>query len=187
MRVRCSQAFRLLSKRLFAKTNGEVICATFIIWVFWFTHQLVNKTKLCVVIVTSHTTSAGHLKWPGMRTAICLAQYFALFSVLLSWLVSLDTMLEYALSTCLLWSCVVWDEGLLTQQSSKLILAEIWCWSCEHHYLFPCYQSHSRWTSNQRVMPIVVGGSMRTQNTQMSKRKPTENKTCPIQWSFRKI
>ena len=37
-----------------------------------------------------------------MRTAIGLAQYFALFSVLLSWLVSLDTMLEYTLSTCLL-------------------------------------------------------------------------------------
>ena len=55
-------------------------------------------------VVTSHTTSAGHLKWPGMRTAIGLAQYFALCSrsVLLSWLVSLYTMLEYALSTCLL-------------------------------------------------------------------------------------
>ena len=52
--------------------------------------------------VTSHTASAGHLKWPGMRTAIGLLQYFALFSGLLSWLVSLDTMLEYALSTCLL-------------------------------------------------------------------------------------
>ena len=52
--------------------------------------------------VTSRTTSAGHLKWPGMRTAIGLVQYFGLFSVLLSWLLSLDTMLEYALSTCLL-------------------------------------------------------------------------------------
>ena len=52
--------------------------------------------------VTSHTTSAGRLKWPGMRTTIGLAQYFAFFSVLLFWLVSLDTMLEYALSTCLL-------------------------------------------------------------------------------------
>ena len=72
-----------------------------------------------VQCVTSHTTSAGHLKWPGMRTAIGLAQYVALFSVLLSWLVSLDTMLEYALSTCLLWSCVVWDEGLLTKHGAE--------------------------------------------------------------------
>ena len=72
-----------------------------------------------VQCVTSHTTSAGHLKWPGMRTAIGLVQYFALFSVLLSWLVSLDTMLEYALSTCLLWSCVVWDEGVVDKTWRK--------------------------------------------------------------------
>ena len=41
-------------------------------------------------VTSSHTTSVGHLKWPGMRTAIVLAQYFALCSFLLSWLVSLE-------------------------------------------------------------------------------------------------
>ena len=41
-------------------------------------------------MTSSHTTSAGHLKWPGMRTAIGLAQYFELFSCLVSWLVILE-------------------------------------------------------------------------------------------------
>ena len=40
-------------------------------------------------VTPSHTTSAGHLKFSGMRTVIALAQYFAPLSVLLSWLVLL--------------------------------------------------------------------------------------------------
>ena len=63
-------------------------------------HTLLDDLKSTVT--SSHTTSAGHLKWPGMRTAIGLAQYFALVSCLLSWLVSLE---ECWLVSCEVVSC----------------------------------------------------------------------------------
>ena len=63
-------------------------------------------------MTSSHTTSAGHLKWPWMRAAIGLAQYFALFSWLLSLLVSLDQCWSTPLNLSLVKLCRV--EGLLT-------------------------------------------------------------------------
>ena len=69
-------------------------------------------------MTSSRTTSAGHLKWPGMRAAIGLAQYFALFSWLLSLLVSLEQCLSTPpqLVSCEVVSCgrvvdTTWRRG----------------------------------------------------------------------------
>ena len=62
-------------------------------------------------VTSSHTTSAGHLKWPGLRTAIGLAQYFALFSSLLCWLVSLEHDGVHPLNLSLVKLCRVRSKG----------------------------------------------------------------------------
>ena len=175
-------------KTSFAKTNGEVISATFIICVFWFTNQLaVNKTKLCVVIVTSHSTSAATLSGRACARPLVLRNTLrsSLSCSLGLWVLTQCWSTPSPLVSCEVVSCGMKGCWHNSDQNS------FWQNYDADHVSTTTYSRTAkvtvRWTSNQRVMPTVVGGSMRTQNTQMSKRKPTENKTCPIQWSFRKI